>query len=284
MAAPRTAAAASASICKAAEFPDMPTAAFDDPRLPRPIDPDDEAAEPAAVLVALPLAELVTVRGTAELAPPFPPSAAYAELAPAAASDEMYTESSVVYVARAGVPAGCVTGEFCVSVTTPLPPAVEHEPNCTHALCALLVVSGGAACAATAAALTATRSSVGASRAIEDAKEDGDGGEKRWMAGELRECPIRGSSCGGTLCRRGCSLWSHPSHRSQIQLPQIKCPFLRARRGNRRCMSRRCNAQLPNWAAIQPSAAFTPPCPANGAWIGRNIPIPPSPLPPPAPA
>jgi hypothetical protein len=89
MAAPRTAAAASASICKAAEFADIATAAFEDPRLPRPIDPDDEAAEPAAVLVARPLAEVVTVRGTAELAPPFPPSAAYAELAPAAASDEM---------------------------------------------------------------------------------------------------------------------------------------------------------------------------------------------------
>lgn len=58
----------------------------------------------------------------------------------------MNDESSVVYVARAGVPAGGVTGAFWVAVMTPLPPAVEHEPYSTQADCALLVVYGGAPC------------------------------------------------------------------------------------------------------------------------------------------
>lgn len=109
-------------------------------RPPRPILPPLLAVLAGPPLVTV----LVLVSAFALLAPPV-----YAALAPAAANDEIKAESSVVYVASAGVPAGAVTGAFCVAVTTPFPPAVEQEPNSTHADCALFVVKGGAPCCAT---------------------------------------------------------------------------------------------------------------------------------------
>lgn len=102
---------------------------------------------PLPLLLPLPLplppvpAETVLVLVTALGLLLLPP--VYAALAPAAAKLEMYAESIVVTVASAGVNAGAVTGKFCVSVTTPLPPAVEQEPNSTQADWALFVVNWG---------------------------------------------------------------------------------------------------------------------------------------------